>query len=150
MRRHRLSLFACVALLLLATCQRKGNETSAAGDLEHEVLGHYDPDDPHEGDQQVLAELERAGADLSKATHVIHYAYFPDRRSAEHAHEAAGAAGPAASVRPPGAGDQSWVLVVEQTIVPSLENISTAREEISAIAATSGGEYDGWEAAVTP
>jgi hypothetical protein len=101
-----------------------------------------------EGDQQVLAQLRKAGADLSKPTEVNYYLYFQDRRAADSAAAHIGPGPLAASVRR-AADDSAWLCLVTGTMVPSEEAIRAYTTRLVEVAKTYQGEYDGWEAALT-
>jgi len=99
-------------------------------------------------DQLTLQQLGAAGANLGKPTDVVNYLYVP----AEPAAQAAGAelrqAGFTVEVRPAATGS-NWLALARIDLVPSPENIRLLRERFEGLAAKFGGEYDGWEAAVT-
>ena len=107
--------------------------------------------DQNAADRQVIDQLTSHGADLSKPTEVIHYLYLPDEQSAGAANAEAEQAGYRVQVRPPDADDDPplWSLQAEREMVVSAEAIGAERERLTAIAERLGGEYDGWEAAVT-
>lgn len=101
-------------------------------------------EDPAVADGAVLKQMVAAGADLSKPTHIIHYAYFKDEPSAV----AARGLVPESFGREVVRGEAEWALKVDHTDVPSLANITRVRELLTGIAAQKGGSYDGWEAAI--
>jgi len=106
-------------------------------------------------DQDVIAQLKRNGSDVTKPTDVLHYLYIPSRRDAGEASRRSAAAGYRAAVREPlgklpnGTIEKRYSVEAHKTIVPSIENIRRARAFFEALARRYGGEYDGWEAAVT-
>lgn len=53
-----------------------------------------------------------------------------------------------AEVRPSGSGDGTWLCLLQGTFVPTLATVRVYRRRFESLAATEGGEYDGWEAAV--
>lgn len=135
-----------IVAIAVAGC---GKKEEAPGRTEGEavkILDRFDPKDEAAADRLTLAHLAKAGADLTKETHVIHYLYFASRARAE---EARGRLGEGYKGSIDEGGDQVK-LVVEQNIVPSEANIAAARVHLTKIAAEVVGEYDGWEAAVTP
>ena len=101
-----------------------------------------------EADAQTLGALRDAGADLTRPTEVNYYLYFPTRAAAERA---------AASARTPeftaevseGADGESWLCLATAQMVPSESAIRAATTRLKALAESLGGDYDGWEAAVT-
>lgn len=101
-----------------------------------------------EGDAQVLQALREAGADLTKETEVNFYLYFPTRDSAVRAAESHHTPGFTATVDQ-GADGKTWLCRISGTMVPSEAAIRSAGERLQALASSLGGEYDGWEAAVT-
>jgi hypothetical protein len=106
-------------------------------------------------DQDVIAQLKRNGSDVRKPTDVVHYLYIPSRRDAEEASRRSAAAGYRAAVGEPlgklpnGTVEKRYSVIVHKTMVPSLGNVRRARTFFESLAHRFGGEYDGWEAAVT-
>ena len=100
-----------------------------------------------EGDRQVLAQLRKAGADLSRPTEVNYYLYFQERRAAESAASEVGNGPLAATVRRAG-DDSAWLCFVSGTMVPSETAIRAYSTRLVEVARRHGGEYDGWEAAI--
>ena len=101
-----------------------------------------------EGDRQVLAQMREAGGDLSKPTEVNFYLYFKDRPAADSAAAHAGAGPLVATVRR-GADASSWLCLVSGQMVPDEAAIHSTAVRLLALARQYGGEYDGWEAAIT-
>ena len=101
-----------------------------------------------EADAQTLLALRNAGADLTKPTEVRFYLYFPTPDGAARAANSAGTLGFTAKVTE-GADGKSWLCLVSGEMVPSESAIRGASTRLQALAGTLGGEYDGWEAAVT-
>lgn len=101
-----------------------------------------------EGDRQVLAELLKAGADLSKATEVNYYLYFQEQHAADSAAAHAGSGPLTATVRRAG-DDSAWLCLVSGQMVPTEAAIHAHTLRLVDLAKAYGGEYDGWEAAVT-
>lgn len=101
-----------------------------------------------EGDLQVLGQLRKAGADLSKPTEVNYYLYFQDRKAADSAAAHVGPGPLAATVRRAG-DDSAWLCFVTGTMIPSQEAIRAYTTRLAGLARTYHGEYDGWEAAIT-
>ena len=129
-------LLAIAAPVLVRFARRQRRATAAA------------PVGSAEADTQTLLALRDAGADLTKATEVNFYLYFPTREAAERAANSAQTPDLAAKVRE-GADGKSWLCRVSGQMVPSESAIRAASIRLQALAATLGGEYDGWEAAVT-
>lgn len=101
-----------------------------------------------EGDRQVLAQMRKAGADLSKPTEVNFYLYFKERRAADNAAAHAAADPLIATVRP-GRDTSSWLCLVSGQMVPDEAAIHAMAVRLLDLAKQYGGEYDGWEAAIT-
>ena len=101
-----------------------------------------------EGDRQVLAQMRKAGADLSKPTEVNFYLYFGARDAAESAAVHAPTASMKATVRP-GASRWPWLCLVSGQMIPDEAAIRSEVARLMALAKQYGGEYDGWEAAIT-
>ena len=96
------------------------------------------PATPADADRQALAQLRSLGADLTKARHVVHFAYFAD------------AAGYSATVAPPDDTFREWRVHAEATRVLGETTVDGFRAWFERVARDHGGEYDGWEAARTP
>ncbi len=105
-----------------------------------------------EGDAMIVDQLRRAGADLSQPRDVVHYLYLPFEEAASTASHRLREAGYTTEVRSAAgpAGANPWLVVARKEEVLSLESARAARVAFTAIAATYGGEYDGWEAAASP
>ncbi|HEY4216849.1 MAG TPA: ribonuclease E inhibitor RraB [Gemmatimonadaceae bacterium] len=101
-----------------------------------------------EGDRQVLAQMRKAGADLSKATEVNFYLYFKARPAADSAAAHAGA-GPLVATVERGVDATSWLCLVSGSMVPDEAAIHSNVVRLLALAKQYGGDYDGWEAAIT-
>lgn len=99
-------------------------------------------------DQATLTQLARAGADLGKATDVVNYLYLPDEARAEEAAVPLRAAGFTVKVRPAATGP-NWLARANKDMIPTAANIQEMRSLFEGLASRLGGEYDGWEAAVT-
>src|SRR3954470_4645027 len=100
-----------------------------------------------EGDQQVLAQLRNAGADLTKPTEVNFYLYFKERHAADSAAAHASEGPLVATVRRAG-DDSAWLCFVSGQMIPAEAAIHAHSVRLLALAQAHGGEYDGWEAAV--
>jgi len=138
-----LRVLALIALLvvvaLLARSRREGQM--------NRIEAGKGPIGSLEGDQQVLAQLRKAGADLTKPTEVNFYLYFKDRQTADTAAAHAGDGPLVATVRRAG-DDSAWLCFVSGQMVPSEPAIHAHAVRLLALARAHGGEYDGWEAAV--
>jgi hypothetical protein len=103
-------------------------------------------DDP---DGAVLTALRANGADLDQPTHVLFYVYAPTEAGANRIAERGRDATLGAEVRPSASGDGTWLCLLQGTFVPTLVVLRQYRDRFESLAAAEGGEYDGWEAAVT-
>jgi rhodanese-related sulfurtransferase len=99
-------------------------------------------------DQLTLQQLAKAGGNLAMPTDVVNYLYLPSEQLAQAAAAELREAGYSVEVRPAATGS-NWLALARIDLVPSPENIQLLRDRFEALAAKSGGEYDGWEAAVT-
>jgi rhodanese-related sulfurtransferase len=99
-------------------------------------------------DQLTLQQLAKVGGNLAKPTDVVNYLYLPTEHLAQAAAAELREAGYSVEVRP-AATDSNWLALARIDLVPSPENIQSLRDRFEALAGKSGGEYDGWEAAVT-
>lgn len=99
-------------------------------------------------DSLILAELAKTGADLTKPIGVVNFLYFATADAARDA---------AAELEPEGyevivqraVMGAKWLTQAHATMVPSAENVASQRTRFEALASTHGGEYSGWEAALT-
>lgn len=99
-------------------------------------------------DDQTRRQLASAGGDLAKPTDVVNYLYLPDEERAQKAGGDLRAAGFTVEVRPAATG-QNWLAKANRDMIPSSENIAQMRILFENLAIKLGGDYDGWEAAVT-
>jgi hypothetical protein len=101
-------------------------------------------------DVQVLGELIRHGADLSRPRHVTYYLYFPGRDIAASALTEAAQPWLIGEVRqPPDGHPDIWGLILQgHAIVLSPDWVRRIDDQLQALADRFGGDYDGWEASV--
>lgn len=99
-------------------------------------------------DQQTLQELAKAGGNLTMSTEVINYLYLPDEARALTAAGELEQGGYHVDVRKAAKGP-GWLALAKINMVPSSENIALLRDRFETLASRLGGDYDGWEAAVT-
>jgi hypothetical protein len=105
-----------------------------------------DGDDP---DVAVLKQLRRHGSDLNKPTHVRFYLYVPTKSGASRIAERWVDGALVAEVCASASGDGSWLCLFQGNLVPTESALRHYRAVFEALAAGEGGEYDGWEAAIT-
>ncbi len=78
----------------------------------------------------------------------MNYLYLPDEALAQEAAVQLRDACNAVEVRPAAKGS-TWLARANRDLVPSAANIAEMRAKFEGLAKLLGGEYDGWEAAVT-
>lgn len=139
MRRFIAALAILVIIALFVRARR--------GDQLHMIEAQKGTIGSLEGDRQVLEQLRKAGADLTKPTEVNFYLYFKDRQAADSA-AAHASAGPLVATVRRGADDSSWLCFVSGSMVPTEAAIHEQAVRLLALARAHGGEYDGWEAAI--
>jgi Regulator of ribonuclease activity B len=117
------------------------------GELEEPVSGGP----PEKGDKQVLKQLRRLGANLSRPREVVHFVYFPTQVAAEQASHQLRGEGYMIDVRPAAnAADNPpnpWLMEARNYAVVDESNVQAMRERFERLAEAGAGEYDGWEAA---
>ena|SRR5262249_44700412 len=110
-----------------------------------------------EGDREVLKLLRGHGSDLSKPHQIVYYFYFKSKSSAQAAAERLEKEGcriQRISVSPTSSwwrclfGIGEWSCIVEKVMVPNEAAVFKTTDLFNTIAATHGGEYDGWEAGI--
>lgn len=98
-------------------------------------------------DAFVIAQLERAGANLARPHPVEFFLYFPDREAADRAATKVATLGMEVKVDR-AATDAPWLVFAVRSMVPSEKEMVRLRLALEAIAAEEKGEYDGWGAPV--
>jgi hypothetical protein len=101
------------------------------------------------GDLVVLGQLKKADSDLSLPHQLRHYFYFTSKGAADKLGATLKAKGFVVEIRLSAHDDKTWLALATHQTVPSLEAIQDLRAGFEGLAAHLGGEYDGWEAAVT-
>jgi len=96
------------------------------------------------GDAAVIAQLRKAGSDLSKVHPVEFFLYVPTEDSAKRVAQKLVGQGFTPTVQPAASGALDWLVVATRTVVPTLDLMAQVRTELSALSAAEGGEYDGW------
>jgi hypothetical protein len=99
-------------------------------------------------DRLALAQLARAGDDLTKPTDVVNFIYFPSEVAARSAAAALEPEGYRVNVQRAVMGTK-WLTQARVDVVLSPENVASQRARFEDLAMTYGGEYSGWEVAVT-
>jgi len=109
-------------------------------------------DSVEDGDRMIVEQLRGLGANLSLPREVLHYLYLPSEPAAAAASEELRKAGFTTKTSPAAgpSGPNPWLVLATTEEVVSVESARVARETFTALAATHGGEYDGWEAGASP
>lgn len=102
------------------------------------------------GDEMVIEQLVKAGADLRQPRDTVHYLYFQSEQGANVAAERLRAHGLTANAQPAASGDEPWVVIANHDYVVNAESIRAIRRVAEDAARAGGGDYDGWEAAAVP
>jgi hypothetical protein len=102
------------------------------------------------GDDLVIEQLVKAGADLRQPRDTIHYLYFQTEEGAQTAAAQLRAHGLTANAKPAAAGSDPWVVIANHDYVVNTDSIREIRQVAEDAARAGGGEYDGWEAAAVP
>lgn len=97
-------------------------------------------------DQEAIDELRKIWGG-NRETTVLHYMYFPARRSAEAAAGVLTDKGFAVESRL-GADGVNWLVLARHRMVPDEARIERHRAMLQVLASQGEGEYDGWEAEV--
>lgn len=106
------------------------------------------PDEIDPADMRAMVALRDAGADLWQPRLTRHYLYFATQAAADEAARRLRAEEIDVEVREsPGHG---WLALATHTAIVRPATIRDVRRPFEALAADLDGEYDGWEAAVTP
>ncbi len=94
-------------------------------------------------DGAVLIQLKKAGSDLSKPHAIEFFLYFPTQTVAEQAAPRVKAAGFDVQVKPAAKGSD-WLCYATKAMVPDLPALQKIRVDFNSLAASLGGQYDGW------
>jgi hypothetical protein len=94
-------------------------------------------------DAAVIAQLKKAGSNLSKPHAIEFYLYFPVREAADRVAEKIRAAGFAAKVDRAAKGPD-WIVLATKTMVPTETALASIRRDFDAWASAEKGQYDGW------
>jgi hypothetical protein len=125
-----IGLVAVVMAILLVTARAKAAASS-------------DPAHSGDPDADVLAQLKKAGSNLSKPHPLEFFLYFPREEAARKAADQLRAQSFEVKVDHAPQGD-SWLCLAKKIMVPELESLHHIRAEFNAVAKALNGEYDGW------
>lgn len=101
------------------------------------------PEPPADIDARLIAELTAAGFNLAGPIPLEHTLVFRDERPARQV--VALLAGLGGELRI-GHSGRRWVVQLTLPMRVTPERIAALREQLAALAASHGGEYDGWSA----
>ena len=94
-------------------------------------------------DSLVIAQLKKAGSNLSKPHEIEFFFYFHTKEAAEHVSEKLNALGFSAKAEPAAKGSD-WLVLAKKSLVPTESALVELRSKFDAIAAEDNGVYDGW------
>ena len=100
-------------------------------------------------DQATLAQLAKAGGDLTKSTDVRNFLLLRSDDDARKATTQLESMGYSVHIQPVQNRKFKALLVGNSDMVPSAENVAALRARFETLASEYDGCYDGWEAAVT-
>ncbi len=101
------------------------------------------PEPPLSPDGEVLAQLKKAGSNLSKPHPVEFFLYFPTSEAAERVGATLRADGFEIVVKP-GAKGPDWLVQATRSMLPVEAELIALRQRFEALARREGGVYDGW------
>lgn len=102
------------------------------------------------GDDMVIDQLVKAGADLRQPRDTVHYLYFQSEEGANVAADMLSAHGLTANAKPAASGSDPWVVIANHDYVVNADSIRDIRRVAEEAARAGDGDYDGWEAAAVP
>jgi hypothetical protein len=94
-------------------------------------------------DGQTIAQLKKAGADITKPHSIDFFFYFPSQEAAHRVASRLAEFGLATKTEHAATGPR-WVIQGQKTMVPDKLELLILRKKFDALAATEQGEYDGW------
>ena len=94
-------------------------------------------------DESVLIQLKKAGSDLSKTHKIEFFLYFPTQAKAEQAAQQIKASSFNVEVKQAAQGND-WLCYTTKAMVPDLVALQKIRKDFDSIAASLGGQSDGW------
>jgi regulator of RNase E activity RraB len=96
-------------------------------------------------DTASIDQLEKAGSRPHAVHEIRHYLYFSKEGSGNAAAQRLAKLGFEVTVE---RRDDQWAVIARHKMNPLAENMESFRNQLEKVAEASGGEYDGWEAAV--
>jgi Regulator of ribonuclease activity B len=98
---------------------------------------------PTDRDEAVLKQLAKAGSRLSQCHTIEFFLYFPAESVAQQAASRIKESGFEVKVGPAAQGPL-WLCFATKEMVPELAALQKIRSDFGQLAASLGGEYDGW------
>jgi hypothetical protein len=98
-------------------------------------------------DEAVIIQLRKAGSDLSKPHTIDFYLYFPSQAAAEQAAAQMRQTGYTVEVKKAAKGND-WLCLGTKKVIPKLSTMQGITRDLSTLARSLQGDYDGWEAKV--
>jgi hypothetical protein len=96
-----------------------------------------------DADAEVLAQLKKAGSDLSKPHPIEFFLYAPTKEAAERLASKVKALHFETRVEPSAQGPQ-WLVLATRSMVPKQADLVLIRDQFTALASAEKGDYDGW------
>ena len=96
------------------------------------------------GDAQVVAQLRKAGSDLSKPHPVEFFLYFPSKAAADRVSDKLNSMGFHVAVEPAVQGKLPWLTYATKSMVPATAELERLRSVFDVLSAREQGKYDGW------
>jgi hypothetical protein len=103
-------------------------------------------DGPADLDTQTVEHLRQAGSDLSKPHDLEFFLYLPSSRAAQEVASLIRGMGYEARVEPAKGADSKWLCLATRSMIPKTAALRSIRTSFTRLAASNGGEYDGWGA----
>jgi regulator of RNase E activity RraB len=98
---------------------------------------------PQSPDGQVIAQLAKAGSNLSKPHNIEFFLYFPNQQSAEKIAVKLNSDGFSTTVKQ-SASSKETLLQAQKPMLPVESELAALREKLNTLSASEGGVYDGW------
>jgi hypothetical protein len=104
---------------------------------------------PRDPEARVLSHLQRLGSDFSRPHPIEFFLYFPTRQGAESAGNQLRMRGFSVQVEKLPDGS-SWLCFAVKEMIPEYFELVNLRFELSELANSYDGEYDGWGTPIIP
>jgi hypothetical protein len=98
-------------------------------------------------DGEVIAQLKKAGSDLTKPHPVEFYLYFPTQENAQKAGNELTEKQFTVVVQHAATGSD-WLCLAKKATIPENSTLISLRDMLDKLAQKYGGQYDGWETAI--